>query len=360
LPPWAPFAGAAAVILLAVVIAFTARGVGLNKKFNVAFVGSGGTLFMNDIPRVMELISDGKITQGSCLHIKGSLTSILSTGNGMYAVWQTDNAKVDKNEYTYYYDYGACTVPQLLLGSDDQLYVSNYNGAYYDDGRNPCFYDDNYLSDLEKAMYDDEEGGSSPTKWDFVVFSDKTKRMAFQDTRDDALDSFESDYASMIETSGAIPVIVDGHAFWSENTNMTGLEDIPTFASLVYEGARQYQEKLAELLPRSQKPRIAPVGLAFLAIYEDDPDMWEKLFVNDLIHASVYGTYLTACVIFCTITKHMPRAGTSEDVKSLFATARLVSGAGKGYPDQDEAAYLFNKAAKVARRGYKPKSLELY
>ena len=355
LPTWVPFAGVGAVIVVATIVAFTTGGM-LDREFRVAFIGAGGELIMNDVPRVMEQISEGKIKQNSCLHPKGSLSSVALTGNGMYEQWKTSRAQLSTDEdNNIIYDFGACTLSQLMSGSDELLVEDNYNGAYYDDGRNPCFYDSSYLYYLQNALSSD-----SQVKWDFVVLSDKTKRMAFQDTREDAIDSFATNYVSLIKNSGAVPLIVDGHAFWSDNTNMTGLDDIATFTSLVYEGARQYQSSLAQQLPSSQKPRIAPVGLAYLAVYEEDFDMWEKLFYEDGIHASVYGTYLTACVLYCTMTGHMPRAAAANDVSTLFETARAVSGAANGYPDEGEAGFLFNIAKKVARRGYRPKTLELY
>ena len=91
----------------------------------------------------MEAISDGQITQDSCLHAGGSLAALLMTGNGMYRRWQTTDALIqvpisssygnddgnnngggddddDGNSYgsgyTMVYDYGACSVHQLISG----------------------------------------------------------------------------------------------------------------------------------------------------------------------------------------------------------------------------------------------------
>ena len=171
-------------------------------------------------------------------------------------------------------------------------------------------------------------------------------------------------------STDATIVVLAPHAFWSDNTNMTGLEDIPTFSSLVYEGAVQYTSKLQELMDEAisnskgnnqnkrRKIRIAPVGPAFLWVYEEDSEMYEKLFNSDGIRASVYGSYLTACVVYCTITGNMPPPDSHGTVRNLFKRSRAVSGAANGYPDEGEAEYLFDVARKVAKQGRLPSSLD--
>jgi len=348
LPNWTGYAvggGAALVLTIAV---FTSKGI-KNQEYAVGFVGNSYAA-VNDIPRLMESISDGRISQLSCLHPKGSISSILETGNGMYQRWNTDNSRI---EGSYRHDFGVCTVNQLFYGQDENLMTQNKNGAYYDDGKNPCFQDDSYRSFLEKSL-------SNETQWDYVVLVDQSKRMSFQEYREEALWALEYNYANMFKETGATPIILDTHAFWSENTNMTGLNDVSTFASLIYEGARQYQEKLAGFLPKSQAPKIAPVGLAFLAVYEDDQEMWNKLTAYDDIHASVYGSFLSACVLHATITGKAPAKTTTDDVESLFEHSRLLKGAANGYPDPVDAMYLWKIAQKVAVKHKMPETLEIF
>lgn len=59
---------------------------------------------------------------------------------------------------------------------------------------------------------------------------------------------------------------------------MGDLDDVPTFTALTYEGYKQYADLLRTYLPKSQEPRIAPVGLAFLLVWEENYSFWERMF----------------------------------------------------------------------------------
>ena len=103
-------------------------------SLRVAMIGNS-MMYYNDFPRFLEAISDHTIEQDSCLHGDASLHSILITGSGTYKVWRTgvaviQNASVelyqqseeedhddDNYDFSRLYDYGACTVPQLLFGT---------------------------------------------------------------------------------------------------------------------------------------------------------------------------------------------------------------------------------------------------
>jgi hypothetical protein len=349
--------GAASIGLLSLIIAVSvgaARGggngvSGANRKYKVAFLGNR-FLSINDLPRMMEQMSQGKWTQQSCLHTRGSLVSILETGNGMYTVWQTQAAF---NTTTSIYDYGSCTIEQLFRGSDGNLLYKNQNGAYYDDGRNPCFQSDDYF------YYMDAQ--ENQTKFDYAILSDHAKRMAIETTRELAISELKLTYASYLEDNGAIPIIISPHAFWSQKNNMTGISDLETFTSLVYDGSLQYADAISSALPERQRARIAPVSLAFLTVYEEDPDLWALLTDVYDIHPSVYGSYLIGCVLFATVTGSMPPQELGEDVESLFLTARALTGAADwGYPDAEQASYLWEVAKRVTKQGYKPATLQLY
>jgi hypothetical protein len=321
-----------------------------NRNYNVAFVGTR-YLAVNDLPRMMEAMSMGHWNQKSCLHVKGSLTSILETGNGMASMWATKEAY---NLSRGVYDFGACTVEQLFLGFDDNIVYQDQNQIYYNDGRNPCFVNDDYFNYMTKKL-------RNQTLFDVVVFSDHAKRMAMDATREAAISELKLTYSIYLNENKAVPVIISPHAYWSQHTNMTGLIDLASFTSLIYEGSLQYAEALSSVLPSNQKARIAPVSLAFLTVYEEDPDLWSLLTDAYDIHASVFGSYLIGCVLYATVTGTMPHPDLGADVESLFANSRAVSGAADwGYPDADQASYLWQVAKRVAHQNYKPSSLELY
>jgi hypothetical protein len=337
------------------------------RDINVAFLGNA-YFFVNDIPRLLEAISQGHVYQNSCLHAGGSLSDLLATGNGMYNLWQTDEAMIeystkssstddvssadDDTSVSTTFDFGLCSVVQLLQGYDEYIGYGNTYGKYYSDGLNPCIVDPNYASFVEQQL----SLGTVP--WDFVVIVEQTKRMAISEAREETVYFLKNRYGPLIKQTGAIPVIVDTHAFWSSKSNMTGLTDIPTFAALIAQGVSDFTSALASVLPSNQAPLVAPIGLAYLTIWEEDNSLWEKLFVDDGIHSSVYGSYLFACVLYATLFDQLPaHDGTSENgLSSLFTDSRKIVGQAS-YPSLDEVEYLRTVAGRVALRGYVPQSL---
>ena len=330
--------------------------VGVPKAHSVAFIGNLNFV-LNDLPRLMEVISEGAVTQDSCLHPKGNLLNILKTGNGMYAKWSTNMAMIsnDDDSYNNIYDYGACSVPQLLLGQDNDISFRNQYGKYYDDGTNPCFEDQNYL------YYEANTASAyASDPWEYVVMTDHAKRMAFDYSRQDALLALNYTYAPILNKVGTRPVIVQPHSFWSDSANMTGLTDLPTFTYLTMEGAQAYKDLLDEQL--STKAKIAPVGNAFLAVYEYDSNLYDSLFLSgDGTHPSPKGTLLYSLTIFATIYGSMPRRNAIifDNMQNLFANARRLQYYDTSdFPTTSEAKTLYKLAKRVAVNGYKPSSLK--
>jgi hypothetical protein len=349
--------GVALLIMLGVVstvsaAAFLVENRVNHKHQNVAFVGNSN-FFVNDLPRLMEAVADGKIFQDSCLHSKGSIMNIIMTGNGMYQRWQTEAAVLDndytQDDYQYanddpLYDYGACSVPQLLIGQDAYLSIGGYDDQ--DDETNPCLQSAGYLEYTESFNY------SAP--WDFVVVTDQSKRMCYAEAREQAILALNYTYIPILQHTGGIPIIVQPHGFWSESVNMTGLGDVPTFTAKIYNGALEYVEFMER---RMSDVRLAPVGMAFLAVYDQDKDLWSKLFLSDGIHPSPSGTFLYASVIYATIYGHMPKSRVVilDDMSKLWSKARKLQS--NEFPEKKEAEYLMAIAKKVTLKGFLPDSL---
>jgi hypothetical protein len=324
------------------------------SKQSVAFVGNMNFV-LNDLPRLVQTISGNKITQDSCLHQKGNLFKLLKTGNGMLERWTTDNAILSTSQYTgnTIYDYGACSVPQLLLGSDDTVSYRNQYGSFYDDGTNPCLNDEDY--------YDFRINQKNQTEsWDFIVMTDQAKRMCFEYSRQQSLMALNFTYAPILNQVGAKPIIVQPHAFWSDNDNMTGLTDIPTFTSLIYEGTQEYKSFLDSNLPNKQQARIAPVGNAFLAIYDEYPDLYQSLFLSEGVHPSPIGTLLYSLCIYASVYGTMPPRSNVylDDMSQLFSNSRkLYSEGSNSIPTKSQAKTLYKIARRITLKGYKPSSL---
>lgn len=354
----AAVAGVAAVLLTVGILASKPRNV------SVAFVGNS-YFYVNDLPRFMESMSHGHIYQDSVLHNSASVLEIIMTGNGMWNKWATSEAMIggvryvrQDGEVDYLYDMGACSVTQLLTGHDELVSSGNQLGTFINDGENPCFQSDGYLEHEESFDY--------KKKWDFVVITDQAKRMAYDETRQDALTAFNYTYGPILKKRGIAPVIVQPHSYISSSNNgdgsSTGFSDLATFTANVREGAYVYKKYLNQRLGRFTHARVAPVGDAFLAVYENDAAMHQKLFLDDGIHPSAYGTFLYGTVIYATIMGHMPkkRDVVVDDIEgTLFKTARRLqaSSSSVGFPTKKELSYLYKIAKKVSK-GYKPKGIK--
>jgi hypothetical protein len=330
------------------------------SNVNVAFVGNS-YFYVNDLPRFMESMSHGHIFQDSCLHNSASILEIIMTGNGMWNKWATSEAMIggvkwerEDGTVDYLYDMGACSVPQLLTGHDQLVTSGNALGAFVNDGENPCFQSEGYLEYQESFEY--------RGNWDFVVIADQAKRMAFDETRTEALAAFNYTYGPILKSKRIAPVIVQPHAYLSQSSNSTGLNDLPTFTALVREGAYVYKKYLNQRLGWFTHATVAPVGDAFLAVWEDNRSMYKKLFLDDGIHPSAFGTFLYGTVIYATMMGYMPKKGhvvVDNIQEELFSTARRLqaSSSQAGFPTKDELAYLY-KIAKKVWNGYKPKALK--
>jgi len=112
-----------------------------NNVTRVAFVGNS-MFYFNDSPRFFENLvavsstaiskttpsqhqqhqqqqrqQSRKLIQNSCLHGGSSIPSLFYHGNGMYEQFRTEASILTRIRGHTIYDYGACTVPQLLSGN---------------------------------------------------------------------------------------------------------------------------------------------------------------------------------------------------------------------------------------------------
>lgn len=147
---------------------------------------------------------------------------------------------------------------------------------------------------------------------------------------------------------------------------MTGLEDMANFTSLTYAGLTAYVELLAPLLPAEQQPRIAPSGLAFLEVYQNNREQWHKLFHNaDHLHASPSGTFLQGLCVYHTLFGQLPpkEHAVRHHMESFWRTARMMQHAWEPpnpLPTRQEASYLYDVAERVLVRGHVPSTFINY
>lgn len=364
------------------------------KVVRIAHVGNSFQ-FVNDFPRMLPRLAapTRTIEQDSVLHGSLSLVSLLKKGNGMLNRWATKKAW---NETLQMYDYGACTVPQLLIGRDDYLESGNYNEYYKNDGKNPCFpqhdgnnnYDDDfYLNDddnVDDAQDDDdnyqynendddkaayleytiETKMGNGKSWDYVIFNDQSLRPAIRQKRDRSMVVLNNTYSDLLMQAGATPVFMATHAYWRTDINVTalyGIRDVPHFTAKVQLGYEMYANTLIEASSSVLQPLVAPVGIAYLTVWEQNRQLWNKFFGPDLFHPSPHGTYLLGCVIHATIFGILPEPPTSVNtIANYFSRARSMhlSGYSQPFPTHQEALYLRWVARRVVFRNYRPPSFQ--
>jgi hypothetical protein len=323
------------------------NGTTTNSSISVAFIGDG-MQYVNDLPRFMETLSEGNITQNSCFRRGSSLKSVTLHGNGMSPYWNTSAAHING---TNVYDFGACTVKQLLLGRDDHLQELALKGYYKHNPLigNPCLdypeyndYLNNYYAQNKKP------------KWDFVVLNDNSRNPERATRRAKGLEALRDLYVPWFLKTGAIPVFLDTHAY-----HLTPTTDIPTFTSITYEGYEQYAAVFEALLPPAQKPRIAPVGIVFLTVWEEDQSLWRMLFETDGIHLTPLGTFLQGCVIHYTLLGRLPakKDVLRDNMSDLWWNARAMEHSGTAkdpFPSKADAEYVYNIVERVVKNKHLP------
>jgi hypothetical protein len=339
---WLPLGAVASMLLLALVLP-----TGNEEATRVAFIGNSVT-FVNDLPRLVEALGgNSEIVQDSCLHGSLNLMTMLQKGNGMYNKWQTQNAQINNTEGLY--DFGACSVPQLLLGHDEELYESSSSGKF-SDGRNPCTLDSNYLAYRETRAEEIRQQG-----WDFVVVNDQSRYPTTYQRRQRSLLALRQAYTPLLLQANATVVFLVTYGYIAQNAVYVNddwrdpptetEEDIPYFTSLLYHGYQEYQQILRRRLVRA---RLAPVGLAYLTVYEESRELWRRLFFVDGLHPSPLGTFLSGCVVYATIFRRLPPASRRiGGVSQLWARSRrmhLSKSSWSKYVDADTAASMFPMA----------------
>lgn len=243
------------------------------------------------------------------------------------------------------------------IGSDDS-YQINYSDDFFsfDDGLNPCIHQPSYYNYLQSEYLKN----GAPT-YDYIVLNDNTRTPSRYETRDKSLDALEEAYLPLIVDLGAVPIFIHTYAYSTPYRDMTGLEDIAEFTSFTYAGYKEYVKLLSDSLPDYQMPKIAPVGLVFLLVYEENYDLWLRLFHVDMIHCSPLGTLLQGIVLHHTLYGSLPKLSTvvRGDLFNLWVRARRFQPEGHRrmpFPTEDEAAYLYNVAAKVVVHKKMPQS----
>jgi len=275
-----------------------------STPYNIGFVGNS-IQYYNDLPRIMETLSDGNIFQDSVFRNQGSFYSIANKGNGMDEIYDQEGNALNEDGTI---DNGAETVGTMF----------------------------------EEAT------------WDYLVMNDRSLFPIIDKKRYYSVESLYNFYLPLLNATNVrtIPVLIGTFAPADEERRMIDGENVVSvqnFTQTMHEGYYSYAQEMKPYLTKRQKPRVAPVGKAFLKVYYEDADAWIQLFdEDDLFNPSPHGTYLMALCLFKTIYAKIPPEEVALPTypEFLFYTARFINENAE-FPTYDEASYLYSVADSV-------------
>eukprot|EP00977_Amphora_coffeiformis_P025149 scaffold18388_cov185-Amphora_coffeaeformis.AAC.3 len=296
----------------------------------VAFIGNS-MMYYYDLPRSLQIFSDYKVQQNCLLSGAGAFERQTFLQNGMWNRWRSDGAllhtldddEVNVNGYadSFYdnkvYDLGACTMNMLLFGYNHTEAEENYDAFW---------------------NYREQNGVTDDYGWVYDWKSDLDPRLNNPCTQSQAYLDFLNNLPS------------------SDIRKNPKKWDYLTFK--VYMGYKQYATFVQKALPRSQKPKLVNMGIAFLVVFEENLDLWNSLFWKDKKHPSPHGSFLESCLVHHAVYGRVPYKSTviRDDMQSLWNGTRNLMyprDTAVPFPTKQEAEYLYEVCERVAG-GYIP------
>jgi hypothetical protein len=234
--------------------------ISLKDSIKVAHLGNS-IQYYNDMPRLLEHMlrhSYISVQQDSCLRGGATLRSLWKNGNGMGEKFATDAAKREDGSY----DVGAPTIQELL----------------------------------EEAS------------WDFVVVNDHTQSPARPEKKEESETALKNHYIPLfLKCQATMVVFVQTPAYKTPVKDSADLGTFDEFTEKIWHGYEAYAKLVRqEGSDHDLDAKVAPVGLAYQAIKQQDHELWVKLYARDDFHPSPHGTLLEASVVYCTIVGEVP------------------------------------------------------
>lgn len=289
------------------------------NKMNIAFLGNSMQYF-HDCPRLLQQMITGKDSasiEGIAKQVDAADTSAAATacyqnsclrgGVCLQELWEKGNGMREK--------FGCGGVGSSHDGDD-------CNGTVDDIGAGTV-----------QELLEERD-------WDCIVLNDFTKHPARTETRDATLQILKEKYsryffkpsssssASSYNNNAPTVIFIQTPAY--KYPKMRGTEDLgdfDEFTDRLAAGCQAYVDlvnkefistvasgnKKTEQQPQPEEGEkchgqttavVAPVGEAYRWLYHNDKPLWERLYHWDDFHPSPSGTWLQACVLYCTIMKH--------------------------------------------------------
>ncbi|MEE2747556.1 MAG: hypothetical protein VX473_03705 [Candidatus Thermoplasmatota archaeon] len=214
------------------------------------------------------------------------------------------------------------TYDVLMLGNSytSQNSLSSRVQALFDEAGTPASVSD--LTGGGMKLYQHADNAESTgnqwntalttNQYDFVILQDQSQVPSFPTTESMWQNSKNGAIRldSMIEAAGAETIFFMTWGYRDGDSNNAWLNpDYPTMQANLESGYNMYAENITST---ERAPYIAPVGLAYKAIYDgiiadggtptDQGTLFYNLYSGDGAHPSTRGTYLAACVMHSTMT----------------------------------------------------------
>ncbi|CAJ1958680.1 unnamed protein product [Cylindrotheca closterium] len=176
-------------------------------------------------------------------------------------------------------------------------------------------------------------------EWDYIIMNDQTQAPARSLTQKNTIKILKKKYLRRIQdySPSSTVILLMTAAYKSSKVNYSSdLGGFKKFTKKLLEGYESY----ASVFPNA---KIAPLGLGYKYIKDNyEKQVWEQLYASDGYHPSPHGTYLEACIVYCSIVGEEPPKYDEEWWDTAQYKIRK-----KDRPTKQEAAILHEAACQV-------------
>ena len=149
---------------------------------------------------------------------------------------------------------------------------------------------------LQHASYEPTQTAITSQQWDFVVMQEQSQLGALP------VDATSTEYGALqlladIEANFECTYPVFYMTWGRENGDALNCPNFPFMCT--YDGMQQGLRNTYLYLATMNDAHVSPVGVAWKKVRDTQPQI--DLYVDDGSHPSVAGTYLAACVFYCTL-----------------------------------------------------------
>jgi len=184
---------------------------------------------------------------------------------------------------------------------------------------------------------------------DFVILNDQTRSPALAVSRAQTKAFLLRKYAPRLYEAKATPVFLHTAAY---RTDLPMMGSFDQFTANLQEGYQEYAHLLTDYFAsqndegqqQPQKALVAPFGMAVANVRQQHPELWKNLYLDDDMHPSPLGTWLEACVLFCTM---LPGEEPPIHTPNFWKGIRLNS----PIPTQEEAQILWDESLRITTTG---------